>query len=370
MRSGRSFAVSGMVLLTFGFAAPLAAQPARRAPRAEATIDEMAAPRREDYDRIIMQLPPLTPVRHGAQKAAPAVAPPAPAETPVAAEAPAQPSPAVAVDAPTAPQSERALQTEAPVQAVREIPPMAEPAPMAESAPAAEPAPMAEAAPLVEAASPPAVEAADAPPAAAPSVAAPAAAPEATEQAAPVAELPPPPALPPEEEQSSGSWTDWALLLAFVAIGGLFAARRWKARRRPAPAPAPVVAPPPAEAKRGRLAVLLVVIREKGAPAALALIARLRNLRRPESARERDAEKVAEWAQISATLRARSSSAVASAPQPEEAPGVVSEPPTAKADARRWDQDRDGVELLEPGSPGARALVMNARRKLQTVGQR
>ncbi|MBY6241132.1 hypothetical protein [Methylosinus sp. Sm6] len=397
MRLSPAFArllVSGApVLLAIGLAAPLAAQPAHRAPRREATIDEIAPPRREGFDQIVVQLPPLAPVRRGAPGAAvaapavaagPAAAPEsepvigavseqsaAAAVTPQPAPAPEKPPEAqmretLAADAHPEPPLERveepapAPMAEAPLPSAADpLPPTEEPLASAESAPGAEAAPAAE--PSADTPNPPRAEASEAASPADPAIEA---------APAPAAELPPPVAIPAEEEQDSGSWTDWALIAAVLAILGLTAARRLKARRAPAlasaPAPASVAAPSPP--RPGRLAPLLAVLRARGGAVALALLARLRNLRRRKGDSDRETQTAAEWAQISATLRARA--APASTPQAEDIPAGASESPAPKADARRWDQDKeDGIELLEPGSPGARALVMSARRKLQAAGQ-
>lgn len=420
---GLSLVWSGAALSFTGLScATAAAQPSYRAAR-EATIAEFAAPRHDGFDKVIVQLPPLSPVRSAARPSAESPAAAAPA--PTAAAARAAPAELVAAPAAAAPEAIRrdapaevgaaAPASEPPAVASRSlaphafapdalapdaVPPLAV-APGGESAPVAPPtaeidterAPVAAApeavAPVEMSAEPPLtaeppVVAAEAPESAvipapasddaqsAPPDAVAGPSPAMTE-AAPVALDAPSPASAPaaEDDQDPGSWS-WSLLTFVVALASLagFALVRWRQMRGAASPPAAVPmarAAPTGEPARSR--ALLAFMRGRLAPALLAALQKLSKRKGSAARAGAEPEPAADWARIATTLRERAGSAVGGAPAREDADVV--DAPAPKAETSRWEQDReDGVQLLEPGSNSARALVMNARRKLQAVGER
>jgi hypothetical protein len=414
---GLSLASSGAALSLTGLCATADAQPSYSAAR-EATIAEFTAPRREGFDKVIVQLPRLSPVRAAARKPAesPAMAAPAPAPAPVAAAAPAPVPPAEPAAVPAAAAASEAIPRDAPAE-VEATAPASEPATAAPHAFAPPVAPRA-VAPDVEAAPPPAELAAERAPAlSAPEAAAPvetssepplasepplvaAEAPEgavipapasegaqssppeavadpspAMAEAAPVVAQDAPRAPAAEDDQDPGSWS-WSLLTFIVALASLagFAIVRWRQTRGAAspPAAAPAAGADPTS-ERARAQALLAFMREKLAPTLLATLQKARKRKGSATHAGAEPEPAADWARIATTLRERAGSAVGAPPAraaTREGSDVV-DAPAPKAETNRWEQDReDGVELLEPGSTSARAIVMNARRKLQAVGER
>ena len=393
---GRSLASSAIALLSTGLCAPAGAQPSYRASH-DGAIAEFAPPRRESFDRLIVQLPPLVPVRRSEKATASPAAPSIAAAVAPAAPAVREAAPSVTPARVDAPEAKPAAAPTAPVEAAEA--PVASAAASAVAVPAAplaiEPA-ESHSAPddaAVEAA--PVAQAPEAPAAAAPE--APAAEEmktEAAEAIAPSAEVASAPAAAPTparlletvqtDDQESGG-LGWAALVivALLALGGFVAVKRMKARREkamsvaePASRPAPVAPAAAAPAPRmSRVAGILGMARAKLGPAVRALLQRLRN-RRGDAKADPAAEPqaAADWARIGATLRARANAPVDPVATPAAGatlPGDTTDTTAPRAEARRWEQDReDGVELLEPGSVGARSLVMNARRKLQAAGER
>lgn len=412
---GLSLASSGAALSLTGLCATADAQPSYSAAR-EATIAEFTAPRREGFDKVIVQLPRLSPVRAAARK--PAESPAMAAPAPIAAAAPAPVPPAEPAAVPAAAAAPEAIPRDAPAE-VDATASASEPATVALHAFAPSVAPRA-VAPDVEAAPPPAelaaerapvllareaaapVETSAEPPLASEPPLAAAEAPEgavipapasegaqssppeavadpspAMAEAAPVVADAPPPASAPaaEDDQDPGSWS-WSLLTFIVALASLagFAIVRWRQTRGAAspPAAAPAAGADPTS-ERARPQVLLAFMREKLAPTLLATLQKARKRKGSATHAGAEPEPAADWARIATTLRERAGSAVGAAPAREatrEDSDVV-DAPAPKAETNRWEQDReDGVELLEPGSTSARAIVMNARRKLQAVGER
>jgi hypothetical protein len=403
---GLSLASSGAALSLTGLCATADAQPTHRAARA-ATIAEFAAPRREGYDNVIVQLPPLSPVRGGAQKPAEPVVTAAPeAAAAAAADAPTMVTTAARASAPAAASpetiheetpagveaaaSKEAAQSEPPAAMVDHDEasagsaerPLFATAPTSEpvlSAPEALPAEGALVAEPPPAAEPPSAVAVPAPAEetpvaerdAPPPESAPVPAPEETVPVVAQADPPPTSAADAGDDQDSGSWS-WSLLTFTVAIVSLagFAASRRRRTRRAAPPPA-AAAPVAPEKKRARLATLITAAREKIAPRLLALLQKLRNRKGHAMEASGEAEPVPDWAWIASTLRAAARSGVDPAPSPEAKRDDSSVVEAPKAESNRWEEDREeGLELLEPGSNSARTLVMNARRKLQAVGER
>jgi hypothetical protein len=389
---GRSLASSAIALVSAGLCAPAEAQPSYRASH-NGQISEFATPRREGFDRLIVQLPPLVPIRSSEKAVAVPTSPAAP-PTAAAAAAPegertAAPARIDAAEAkPAAPPHVAPVLAPAPVEAPL-APTATASAVAAPAAPAAvEPVESRDDPATKEAAAeaPLVAEAHDAPSAATPEApVADEAKVEAAEPASPAASPPAPAPLqatnPTEEQESDGlGWA--ALVVAMLALVGFMAAKRVKARREPAsdaaepvsrPAPIP---PPAAPAPRvSRVAGVLGAARGKLGPMLLALLQKMRKRRGGAKADAGgEPQAVSDWARIGATLRARAHSPVDPVSAPSAA-GVTSsdmtDAPASRADARRWEQDREeGVELFEPGSVGARSLVMSARRKLQAAGER
>jgi hypothetical protein len=409
---GLSLVWSGVAHSLTGLCATADAQPSYRAAR-DAEIAEFKAPRREGYDKVVVQLAPLSPVR-GARKpvearAEPPVTAPATsaAATPVPSAEPASAPMAAAREIGPAPE---AMREDAPTE-VEIAAPASEPAaaapldvaphafvPDAEGAPATPLADIAaERAPVLASEAASTSDAVAEPPLAVPG--APLAIPEAPEPvilsaphepvapvaagdgeapdadaapapdvAAPIVAQEVPPQASAHEAQDAqedpGSWS-WSLLTFVVALASLAGFAVMRRRQTRGVASALPAAPAREDA---RLRGLVASLREKLAQAFLAMLERLRD--RKGSAKPAGAEPEPDWARIATTLRERAGSAAAGA-APAREDSAVAHVPAPKAETKRWEQDReDGVELLEPGSNSARALVMNARRKLQAVGER
>lgn len=390
---GRSLASSAIALLSAGLCAPAGAQPSYRASHVGA-IAEFAPPKRESFDKLIVQLPPLVPVRRSEKATASPAAPSIAAAVAPAAPAVRDAAPSVTPARADAPEAKPAAAPTEPVEAA-EAPVASAAAASAVAIPAAplaiEPAESHSAPAEVAVESEPVAQASEAPAAEAPEApAAEEAKTEAAEAIAPSAEATSAPAAAPTparlletaqtDDQESGG-LGWAafVIVALLALGGFVAGKRMKARREtavsapePASRPAPV-APAAAAPRSSRVAAILGAARAKLGPAARALLLRLRNRRGdPKADPAAEPQAAADWARIGATLRARTNAPVDAMPAAGETlPDEAVDATAPRAEARRWEQDReDGVELLEPGSVGARSLVMNARRKLQAAGER
>lgn len=391
-------------------ASDASARDARKAQR-ETIVEEIAPPTREGFDDIIVQLPPLAPVRRKAQASSPSVR-----ERPTTAEkTPSEPltQPIVAPTAPQAladpPRSTRATSAS---EAVKADAPQPSATPQIATPQASKPEPVEQ-----KISAPPTAEAGDAPraqdetpadvleptdlrssapaeeAAAAPSVAPDAAPAPDTELAAPDAESATPapqPAVASSESEAEGAFFEtWQLILAAVALGGLLYSRL----RRKKGEPAPKSAVPPSR----RVEQLLLLLKRARSEIGPIVEARLGGalaawrtksaaLRRSSRDQAKDVGKggakaqrsIANWSEIATMLRARIAPArgashpqapAARLPASESAGaprGVVS--PADATERSGWDQpDHDGVELLEPGAAGTRAIVMNARKKLRAA---
>lgn len=394
----------GLRLLTSGCAvlaatatpgAPAAAEQARRASR-QTIIEEIAPPRRESFEGLVLQLPPLVPARRKAEAAAVAEAPPvarsavplAPSHPPEARVEPRAPKTAEEADGGNAP---------APIEA-RHSEQAAEAAPLVESQPALHAAaPEAEAPqgptvaehaePSLTPSEPPAVDngapldlRAEPPSEALP----PEAKTDAVAPPPPVVDVAPPVTAPAsarvasDEEGGDSFLETWQWIVIAFALAGLLASRSKRGKSVAAPKGADDA---PQKPQTDRLVALARTARSKIDPIVAAVVQRLlsRNAgpanpstaakaERPSAEAKRSA--IANWTEIAATLRAKVAS-TATAGRERSTVAVAAETAAAaqlRAERGRWEQsEQEGFELLEPGAVGARAIVMNARRKLQAA---
>lgn len=326
----RQLVTSGCALLAAAaLGSPAAAESSHRQSRAP-VIEEFARPERGRYDKLIEQLPSLVRVE---QAAKPAVAP----EPPKTAAAPAlvessaaQP---VALGAVAETKVERAPPTTAAEPPADLLDALEAEERAAAGARAVAPAPAVEAPALdvvVSEEQTPAPKAAPAVP----------------------AESLAPPAVAETEAESQSDLMLWAFLaLGVLAVGGLLVLRQRKARGAQAFEPTP-------QSAGAWFAALLEKL-----PALAAGLRRLRVIRGGSTpASPGDAN--VEWSQVAAALRAKV--APASGPSREGAAlTVVAETPRAESSWRR--DEEESVELIEPGAVSARAIVMNARRRLRAA---
>ena len=372
----------------------------------DALIEELGAPNGKGFDDIVVQLAPLVSAKP-VKDAPSAERPPAP----IAAAEPA------AVSAAVPPPSDSA--TAAPVGPIF----LREPLPVIDSGPAEEIVKSAEPDIVAAPSAPAAVATAEAPietePEAPEQLPREDAAPLAPEQAidaekseAPaVAEADPAgadpaaePARPqaeeqPAQEESESPLAVWQALVAALALVGLLASKYIRrapapsevAARKPAPAKTLEVAPAGSarKAPTGRFKALgarigaarakIEAIRAKF-EVVRAKVAALRGDRKatdrppapsaaPNAAPEKP--KALEWTKAVTALRQRLGGAKpAAAPAAHEPRRMLSlvgtQPISREADA--WaSSEEDGPELLEPGDASARAIVMNARRRLRAA---
>lgn len=331
------------------------AEPRRSRGGGSAPIEKFDAPSSKGYDDIVVQLAPLV------------------AAKPAKAVRPAEPAAPVFLHAPL---------------------PLIESAPVAEVATAGEPAPVAPPAePEAAAAAPQNIAAAIEEPAEPSPRAADSEAtaesqkgeePVAGEAAPPLAAvetLPNPaaaaaPAPLPEEASAEESESPLALWQALVAAFALIGLLGMKYVRRPPAAP---VAQEKAAPAAG-LAAAIAAMRAKIEPLRakfLALRGRKpaeRALEAPTAAAPNEAPKKPkslDWAEVANALRARFGGAKTTgepvaAQQNRSIALVESEGRGRVADS--WEtSEEDGLELLEPGDASARAIVMNARRRLRAA---
>lgn len=360
-------------------------------------IEELGSPNGKGYDDIIVKLAPLVAAkpekeaRPAERLAAPALAAEAP-KVSVAAPPPltesAKPAPAVPVflrePLPTIETAPVADVANAPAPAIVATPAEQAPIapPQAPSAPPAKiPAPDRVAAPAQI--SPEAGEAkAEAPAEQAVALEA-----DALKGEAPIADAAPAPsaeAAPPAQEESESPLALWQALVAAVALAGLLAMkylRRGPAVSKAAEPDAPIaVAPQQSETTpTGRLSIALAAARAKIEPI-LVKFAALRGKKAAEAAPQAEAapkeapkkSKTMDWAEVATALRARFGGGAKTGGEPAAAQSnrvialVDSESRGRSADAWETSED-DGPELLEPGDASARAIVMNARRRLRSA---
>ncbi|PWB92962.1 hypothetical protein [Methylosinus sporium] len=347
------------------------AEPRRSRGGGSAPIEEFGAPTSKGYDDIVVQLAPLV-----AAKSAKAVRPAEPA--------------AVAAPPPTeSTKSEPA----APVFLHAPLP-LIESAPVAEVATAGEPDPVAPPAePEAAAAAPQNIAAAMEEPAEPSPRAADSEAtaesqkgeePVAGEAAPPLAAvetLPNPaaaaaPAPLPEEASAEESESPLALWQALIAAFALIGLLGMKYVRRPPAAPAAQEKAAPAAG----LAAAIAAMRAKIEPLRakfLALRGRKpaeRALEAPTAVAPNEAPKKPkslDWAEVANALRARFGGAKTTgepvAAQQNRSIGLVESEGRGRV-ADSWEtSEEDGLELLEPGDASARAIVMNARRRLRAA---
>ncbi|WP_159732227.1 hypothetical protein [Methylosinus sp. Ce-a6] len=404
-RSMRIFA--GALFVTAAATNACAEARSRHTRSGDALIEELGAPNGKGFDDIVVKLAPLVPAKP-AKDAPPAERPSAP----IAAPEP----PAVSVAAP--PPSDSA--TPAPVAPVF----LREPLPVIDSAPAEEIAKSAEPNIVAAPRAPEAVAPAEAPvetmaeapietkpetpvelsrEAAEPSAPAQTTDPEKSEAPA-VAEADPAsadpaaePARPQAEEQQAQEESEsplaiWQALVAALALVGLLASKYVRraqapsevAARKPTPAKTAEVAPAGSaqKAPTGRFAALGARIGAARAKIEVirAKVAALRGDRKtmdrppapaaaPNAAPEKP--KALEWTKAVTALRQRlggaKPAAASAAHEPRRMLSLVGTQPTSR-EADAWaSSEEDGPELLEPGDASARAIVMNARRRLRAA---
>lgn len=318
----------GVVITAYG----AMADEARSAGR-ETIVGEIAPPTREGFEEIVVQMPPLVPMRRKtpAQTRAPVV--PEASSTITETIAAVPPAPQAPVDAPAQTETaaqEPVVQTSGPAQeeASSDVAPGAALEPPAETA-------QSEARPLLEPAQP----------------------------------MPESDSLASESEGDGAFLETWQSVVAVLASAWLCVARLRRKKDEPAARQAAS-----RSAKLEKLLLLVGSARSEIVPFLEAGVRRavvVWRLLRKRSPADR-AEKIVtsgagasaqaqrsegvNWPEIATMLRAKGAA--------EKGASVA----RAVAERGMWDQpDHDGVELLEPGAAGAQAIVMNARRKLRAA---
>jgi hypothetical protein len=316
---------------------------------ADALIEELGAPSGEGFDDIVVKLAPLVPAKP-AKDARPAERPPAPqavVETPPASAVVPPPSDSSkpAAIAPFFLREALPVVHSAPAEEIAKEPP--DPASAEGRAETIEQSPR-------EAAEPARI-----------------AEPEKSQASAAAETEPASLARPPEEEQpaqeeSRSPLAFWQELVAALALAGLLATKY--VRRGSAPPKAPAGEPAPATATESDPAASGQSAPSGRFAAIRAKIAALRGGRGPSAEPK---PKISDWTEIASALRRRFAGAeAAAAPGARERSRVVSlvEAKAQGEAPESWAaSEEDAVELLEPGDASARAIVMNARRRLRSA---
>ncbi|PWB80620.1 MAG: hypothetical protein C3F11_17475 [Methylocystaceae bacterium] len=340
----------GVVITAYG----AMADEARSAGR-ETIVGEIAPPTREGFEEIVVQMPPLVPMRRKtpAQTRAPVV--PEASSTITETIAAVPPAPQAPVDAPAQTETaaqEPVVQTSGPAHAQGET------------------LRGGDASPDLRGAQPPTEEASsDVAPGAALEPPAETAQSEAGPLLEPAQPMPESDSLASESEGDGAFLETWQSVVAVLASAWLCVARLRRKKDEPAARQAAS-----RSAKLEKLLLLVGSARSEIVPFLEAGVRRavvVWRLLRKRSPADR-AEKIVtsgagasaqaqrsegvNWPEIATMLRAKGAA--------EKGASVA----RAVAERGMWDQpDHDGVELLEPGAAGAQAIVMNARRKLRAA---